>query len=217
MIQKAFGLVCILTFLSSCATPPAHRTSMSRSEQRQGYVQLFDGTGLDRWVVMGNPDGFQIVDGILHSGGGKGGEWLRTPKMYSDFILKLDWRVAPGGNSGVFIRCSKTGYPWETGHEIQISNEQPPRDDSHCTGALYGTVAVNPRPDESPNRWRSYEIRCQGKQITVLVDGVKVVDANMDEVEAIRNKPVRGYIGVQDSHTGPGKWVEYRNIRILEL
>ncbi len=210
ILAGVLGLV-----VAGCAC--GRKACAPRDEFEPGFVSLFNGETLDNWVVMGKAAGWKVRDGVIHSGGGRGGEWLRSVKQYGDFILRLEWKVSRGGNSGVFIRCKETGSPWDTGHEIQISNEQPPRDDLHCTGSLYGSVAVNPRPDETPNRWRQYEITCRGKRITVKVDGVTCVDAEMDKVPAIADKPLRGYLGVQDSHTGIGKFVEYRNIRIKEL
>ena len=183
-----------------------------------GFVPLFNGHNLDGWVIKGKKAGWKILDGgIIHSDGGKGGEWIRTEKKYSDFILKLEWKVAPGGNSGVFIRSADQGAPWVTGHEIQISNEQPPRDTSHCTGSLYGSVAVKPRPDETPEKWRKFEIHAVGKKIKVLVDGIQVIDADADKVKALQSRPLVGYVGLQDSHTGPGKTIQYRKIRIKDL
>ncbi len=180
----------------------------------EGFVKLFDGRSLEGWHVMGRPEGFTAVDGILRSESGKGGDWLRSDRQYGDFILRLDWRISPQGNSGVFIRCTEEGDPWVTGNEVQITHEH--RDDLHCTGSLYGRVAVAPRPDERPNVWHTYEIQCIGPRIRVIADGVPVVDVDKSEVPAMRDLPLRGYIGLQDSHN-PGGWVEFRNIRIKVL
>jgi len=205
---------------------------------KDGFVPLFNGRNLDGWVVMGDPAGFAVKEAVvesyvepsppretragtvktaavIHSDGEKGGQWLRSVRQYSDFILKVDWRVSRNGNSGVFIRCTEDGYPWVTGSEVQISNE--PRDDAHCTGSLYGSVAVRPRPDESADRWHTFEIQCVGNRITVISDGVKVVDADCDKIDALKNKPRAGYIGLQDSHAPKGSYIEYRNIRIKDL
>lgn len=190
---------------SACRIPPATR-------DKDGFQSLFNGKDLDGWVVMGNPAGFVVRDGVIRSDGETGGDWLRSTRQYADFVLKVDWRVSPNGNSGVFIRCAEDGYPWETGSEIQITNA--PRDDAHCTGSLYGSVAVNPRPDESADRWHTFEIRCAGPKITVLSDGVQVVSADCEEVDALRKRPRAGYIGLQDSHAPKGSCIEYRNIRI---
>lgn len=179
-----------------------------------GWTGLFTGEDIDDFVVMGKQEGFQITEeGVLHSDSGKGGNWLRSKKQYSDFVFHVEWKVAPNGNSGAFIRSKQEGAPWVTGHEIQITNA--PRDDLHCTGTLYGNVAANPRPDESPNVWHSFDIHCVGPLITVIVDGKRTLNVNQEEVEKIKNKPLVGYVGVQDSH-GAG-WIEYRNIWIKEL
>lgn len=208
------AFVCAGCCCPSVKSPPG---PVKHARPPAGFVHLFNGRNLDGWVIMGESEGWEAKDGVIRSEGGKGGNWLRSVKQYDDFILLLEWKVSPGGNSGVFVRCTEEGNPWETGHEIQISNERPPRDDMHCTGTLYGTVAVNPRPDETPNRWRKYEIACIGKKISVKVDGVQCVEADMDEVPAIGDKPLRGYVGLQDSHTGPGGVIEYRNIFIKEM
>ena len=144
-----------------------------------------------------------------------GKQSLEPIREFDDLVLRVQWRVSTDGNSGVFVRSKRQGSPWITGHEVQISNAL--RDDAHCTGSLYGSVAVKPRPDESPNRWHTFEIRCVGKRISVLADGVKVVDADGDKVAALKNKALAGYIGLQDSHAGKGCWIEYRNVRIKEL
>lgn len=183
-----------------------------------GWTPLFTGDGLGSFECVGAPEAYAVTEGgVLHSEGGLGGDWLRSRERYSDFVLHAEWRVSPGGNSGVFLRAATEGSPWETGHECQISNEQPPRDDLHCTGALYGEVAASPRPDETPEIWRTYEIHCVGPRITVLVDGARTLDVDAREIDAIREKPLVGHVGLQDSHTAAGCWVEYRNVWIKEL
>ncbi|MFA4030299.1 MAG: hypothetical protein GDYSWBUE_001941 [Candidatus Fervidibacterota bacterium] len=188
---------------------------LTEDEKREGWKLLFNGYDLSGWVVMGNKDGFYVKDGAIRSEGGKGGYWLRSEQQYGDFILKVEWRVSPKGNSGVFIRCPEKGNPWETGIEVQITNE--PRDELHCTGSLYGLVPVNPRPDESADKWHQFEIHCAGKRIVVLADGVKCVDAHMDKVPALKNKPMNGYIGLQDSHAPAPSYIEFRNIKLKDL
>ncbi len=183
-----------------------------------GWTPLFTGADLSNFDIVGSEAAYAVTeDGVLRSEGGLDGQWLRSKSEYADFVLHVEWRVSPGGNSGVFLRSAKDGNPWETGHECQISNEQPPRDDLHCTGTLYGNVAASPRPDETPEIWRTYEIHCVGPRITVIVDNARTLNVDATEVDAIREKPLVGYIGLQDSHTGEGYWVEYRNIRAKEI
>jgi len=180
----------------------------------EGFVPLFDGKTLNGWRKMGKPEGFKVVDGVIRSESGQGGWWLCSERVYGDFILRLEWRVAREGNAGVFIRCAREGKPWETGTEVQITNEH--RDDLHCTGSLYGRVAVDPRPDERAEVWHDFEIQCRGPHIRVFADGLPVVDVDQRQVPAMKDLPLKGYIGLQDSHN-PRGWIEYRNIRIKVL
>ena len=186
-----------------------------------GFEPLFNGKNFDGWVIMGKKEGWTINDAVIRSDGGQGGKWLRTKKQYNNFILKVDWKVSKGGNSGVFIRTdrdlelSPDGLRLTTGYEVQISNAR--RDDSHCTGSLYGFVAVKPRPNESADKWHTFEIRCQNNKVTVMSDGLQCIHFDQSTNEATKKKPVKGYIGLQDSHSPKGHYIEYRNVRIKTL
>ncbi|NLX13994.1 MAG: DUF1080 domain-containing protein [Phycisphaerales bacterium] len=180
----------------------------------EGFSPLFNGRDLDGWTIMGDPKGWKVQDEKIVSDVGFIGGWLRTNRVYGDFILRLQWRVSPGGNSGVFVRATTTGNPWISGCEIQITNH--PRDSLHCTGSLYGIVPVNPRPDETPEVWHDFEIHCHGPMYKVYVDNVPVIDVDARQVPALFARPMRGFIGLQDSHAANG-WIEFRNVRVKEL
>ncbi len=183
-----------------------------------GYIHLFNGENLDGWHIQGNPRGFGVEEGILRSEGGRGGNWMYwRPATFDDFELVVEWRVSSRGNSGVFIRVPAQGAPWRTGYEVQISNEQPPRNAHQCTGSLYDYAAVNPRPDETPEIWRTFVIRADGDRIQVKIDDETVVDYDQSQSDRTRNKPKQGFIGVQDSHAGEGSWVEFRTVKVRPL
>jgi len=180
-----------------------------------GFTPLFSGKDLSGWVLMGDAKGWKVVDGVIHSDAGNNGQWLRSEKEYVDFVLKVEWKVSEGGNSGVFIRAKKEDAPWVTGYEIQISN--PKQDESHCTGSLYSYVPVKKRPDESADKWHTFEITCQGSMIRIVSDGVECINYDQATGEKTKDKPVKGFIGLQDAHAAAGNTIEYRNIRIKEL
>jgi hypothetical protein len=202
-LAVAFGLCALSSVLSA---DPAE----------EGFVKVFDGKSLAGWKVMGKAEGFTAKDGVLRSEGAKGGNWIVLDKEYGDYILKLDWKVSKGGNSGVFIRCKTEGNPWETGYEVQILDDET-RDIEHCTGSLYGYFAVSKRPDTTPDVWHKFEIRCLGPKITIISDGQTIVDVDQSKNEKSKDKPVKGYIGLQDSHSTAGHYIEFRNIRIKEV
>ena len=181
-----------------------------------GYVSLFDGKSLAGWTVVGKPEGFLVKDGVLRSNGATGGNWIRSNKEYGDYILKMDWKVSKGGNSGVFIRCADKGNPWETGYEVQILDDET-RDDEHCTGSLYGYFKVDKRPDTTPDKWHAFEIRCIGSKLTIISDDTVCVDVDQAKNEKAKGKALKGFIGLQDSHSTAGHYIEFRNIRIKEV
>lgn len=187
-----------------------------------GFMSLFDGKNIsEHFVIKGDPSKWKVLDGVITSH--PGGDRIMSKRIYHDFVLRLEWNVSPQGNSGVFIRVpsQEDRRPWSTGFEVQITSA--PRDDSHCTGSVYGVTAVNPRPDETPDVWHTYEIRCFRDQVRVKSDGVVVVDMSYDDpryAEAMKTRPRSGYIGLQDSHVGKNdqnNTIKYRNIRIQPL
>jgi sugar phosphate isomerase/epimerase len=185
--------------------------------KEDGFVELLKPGSFEGWKFMGDPKGFWWTDDqTLRSESGKGGDWIRTEREYGDFALRVEWKVGEGGNSGVFIRCldKEKGWPWETGSEIQVSNE--PRDVGHCTGSLYGSASVNPRPDETADVWHEFYIECRGPRIRVFSDNVPVVDVDSRSIPGLAKRPSRGYIGLQDSHNRQS-YIEFRRVAVKEL
>ncbi len=210
--MKTSRMTLIVLLATLCLVGQAPRRSQADD---RGFVSLFNGKDFSGWVIMGKPEAWTIQNGVIRSEGARSGKWLRTEKQYANFVLKVEWRVSKGGNSGVFIRVAEKGLPWFTGYEVQITNA--PRDDAHCTGSLYGFVAVDPRPDESADTWHQFEIRCQDSHITVIADGVPCIDHDQSSSEKTSKKPLRGYIGLQDSHSPSGHYIEYRNVMLKVL
>ena len=102
--------------------------------------------------------------------------------------------------------------------EVQLLAPWTPwRDDLHCTGSLYGYVAVTNRPDETTGRWHQLEVVCDRKQIIIAVNGETCTWADMDRVESLRGKHLRGRIGLQGNHSDPQQWLKFRNLRLRDL
>ncbi len=199
---------------------PGFVPSATAIEPAEGpeWIRLFNGKDFDGWEFMGNKEAWQILPGgIIRSEGGKDGRWLRYAKEeFGDFVIRAQWRISKDGNSGLFLRANKDGNPWETGYEVQVLN-MPSRDDMHCTGSLYGCVPVAFRPDDSPEKWHEFEVQFRGQHVVVIMDQIKIIDAKAADYPVLKSRQLRGFIGLQDSHTDAGKWVEWRNIRVKKL
>ncbi|MFH1923400.1 MAG: family 16 glycoside hydrolase [Planctomycetota bacterium] len=212
---------------------PLPEAATSKAEQPEpGFVSLFDGKTLNGW--QGSTEHYFVEEGKLVSDLGdqmdpdqdEGN--LFSIQEYGDFVLRLEFRLEPGANSGVLIRSPQQGRLAYTGMEIQIL------DDSHppfaalehtrpwaLTGAVFGVVAPKLGHLKPAGQWNSMEILCQGPEVKITLNGVRVVDAALDEI-ASRTTPdgqdhpgllrKSGYIGFY-GYLGRGR-VEYRNIRI---
>ena len=90
-------LILVIAVLASCAAGCA-------AAGEDGFVSLFNGRDLSGWVVKGNAAAFRVEDGCMVSDGGLGGEWIRSEKPYSNFVLRMDWMLSKTGNSGILIR-----------------------------------------------------------------------------------------------------------------
>ncbi|MEX0727899.1 MAG: DUF1080 domain-containing protein [Planctomycetaceae bacterium] len=210
-------LIASLLFASLIVTlASSHGMSADEKKDETGFKPLFTADSFDGWKVMGKPEGFTITDGVLRSEGAKGGDWIRYETPLDDFALRLEWKISKEGNSGVFIRTLEKGNPWETGYEVQLY-DAPGREPQYGTGSLYGYFAPKPEPNHDPDVWHELEIICKGPQITVIADGVKVLDVDQMTSEKSKDKPLKGYLGLQDSHSTAGHSIEYRHVRVKRL
>ncbi|TDC60799.1 DUF1080 domain-containing protein, partial [Micromonospora sp. KC207] len=177
-----------------------------------GYTALYNGSTTG-WTQAG-PGGFTNTDATLSSYDGLGLYWYNA-KQFTNYSLKLDWRVAGDDNSGVFIGFPASSDPnsaMTNGYEVQIDATDAA---DRTTGAIYAVksadlaardAALNP-----PGEWNTYELLVEGERLQVLLNGVKINDfTNTDPARSLA-----GYVGIQNH--GPGDDVSYRNIRIKEL
>jgi hypothetical protein len=198
--------------------------ALAPAGDKDGFVQLFDGKSLDGWKVYGSKaDEWTVEDGMIVCQG-KGG-WLGTTKEYANFELKLEYRLKPGGNSGIYLRAPETGQISRAGMEIQILDDNDPKyvklDFYQYTGSIYHVVAPTQRAGKPPGQWNSMSIRADGRNVVVVLNGKKVVDADLDrclkDAAVAKEHPgltrTTGRIGLQ-SHTDR---VEFRNVWVKEL
>src|SRR5437868_10318815 len=102
---------------------PALRSEDKKAEAPAGFEPLFNGKDLSGWKVhAGKMDVWGADKGLLFVDG-RGGGWLMTEKQYSDFELRLEFKVPVKGNSGVALRAPLMGDPAYQGMEIQILDD----------------------------------------------------------------------------------------------
>jgi len=191
--------------------------------QADDWKPLFNGKDLTGWQnVGGKAESWKAADGILSCTGTGGGGWLSTDKEYSNYELELEFRVPPGGNSGVFLRAPHSGDPAYTGMEIQVLDDEAKeyatlQPYQYC-GGLYGIQAPAKRVSKKAGEWQKYHIEANGRHIKVTLNDTLLYDADLDTYKAAEaSHPgilrTGGYIGLQNHGSG----LDYRNLRIKEL
>jgi choline dehydrogenase-like flavoprotein/nitrite reductase/ring-hydroxylating ferredoxin subunit len=213
-----------------------------------GFQTLYGGNyAADGWnTVPGGSRNFFDVSGEAFPVLGAGVDtktpalgliWYAT-KMFSDFILRLDWKAYDNeANSGIFLRMPQpvvldAGF-YDSSIEVQIDEHGYDVENAvygsplHKTGAVYGVFparlwaakVVQPRDAGKSTFWNSCEITLQGGSIEVRLNGLLVSQGQLsnllsaDAPSAGKTKREEGYIGLQ-CHT---EVVQFRNIRIKEL
>jgi hypothetical protein len=211
--------------LQSHNSPLAFRNIFIRELPRPKTLwagSLFNGKDLAGWAVVGGKDGgWGVENGILFTTG-TGGGWLSTERTFDNFELRLDFRLPPGGNSGVFLRSPRQGDPAYTGMEIQVLDDAAPeyahlQPWQYC-GSVYGVEASRRRAVVKAGEWQQYRIVARGPHLAIHLNDQLIVDTDlrlhMEKAPAHPGLQRRsGYIGLQ-SHT---LRVEYRNIILKEL
>jgi hypothetical protein len=175
-------------------------------------ITLFGGQNLDGWKLTAPSaaNGWSVQDGVLinrpvqqdgkpHRSYGN----LRTEQEFEDFNIKLETRVAQGGNSGVYLRGI---------YEVQVTDSYGKKLDPHNMGAVYSRITPSVNAEKPAGEWQTLDITLAERHVTVLLNGTKIIDnaAIMGCTGgALWSDEFRpGPIYLQGDHTG----IEYRNI-----
>ena len=154
----------------------------------EGFRQLFDGKTLRGWKQVDTKgQGYTVDDGLLVCAADCGGRIL-TEEEFTDFTLRFEYRLAPGGNNGVNIRAPYEGRPAYAGMEIQILDDSDPQyarlRPAQFHGSIYGVVPARRGALKPPGAWNGEEIRCEGRRVRVTLNGN--VSVYIDKADAGR-------------------------------
>jgi hypothetical protein len=195
------------------------------------WRSLFDGRSLAGWHHLresGAPRGWAVVDGAI-TRTGPGGD-IVTAEQFGDFELELEWKVSPGGNSGIFYRVDPAApRTFESGPEMQVLDDAGHVDGrSRLTsaGAVYGLYPSPPGHTKPVGEWNVARIIARGPHVEHWLNGTRVAVYELGsaewEAKVKASKFVewpgygrarRGHIALQDH----GDVVAFRTIRIREL
>ena len=159
-----------------------------------------------------------------------------TRKEYENFVLDLEFKTAPGTNSGVIVYCSDSNDWIPNSVEIQIADDYAPRwakspKTWHCA-AVFGHLAPTKSAVKKPGEWNRMTVTCQGAKISVMLNGEPVTELDMKKWTSAKKNPdgsdippwlskplaelaTRGRIGLQGKHAGAP--IYFRNVKIKTL
>ncbi|MBQ8047311.1 MAG: DUF1080 domain-containing protein [Prevotella sp.] len=218
--------------------------SIAPEEEREGWKLLWDGKTTDGWRGAKLDEfprkGWTIGNGVLKVEKGNGGEAsnggdIVTTRTYKNFILKVDFKITEGANSGIkyFVKPDMNkGEGSAIGCEFQILDDLRHPDaklgvnGNRTLGSLYDLI---PAPTDKPfdiKAWNTAMVIVRGNHVEHWLNGVKLIEyeRNNQEWNALvayskyKNWPnfgnhAEGNILLQDH----GDEVWFKNVKILEL
>jgi hypothetical protein len=177
--------------------------TLTPEELAEGWLLLFDGETLFGWTAANKAD-WKVVDGEIVATEGEQG-LLRTTAQWGDYVLKLDYRIAAGGNggnSGVFLRTTPIANDMKRdAYEVNIASAE----NAFPSGSLVQRKRAEAVTEDAD--WHSFEVTADGGRFLVSRDGKSILDYTDP-------KPLgRGFIGLQFRF---GK-IEFRNVKLKPL
>ena len=228
-------IVCLASAVLCAACASTSSTVSSVSSVSSGsaieWRPLFDGKDLAGWRGYRSatpPAGWRVVDGTLVREG-PGGDII-TAETFANFELAIEWKITPGGNSGIMYRVTEDAQaPYETGPEMQVLDDERHADGrSRLTsaGSLYALYPAPAGVVKPAGAWNAARVVVNGNHVEHWLNGTKTVEAEIgsdDWNQRVASskfrrwpgfgKAKRGHIALQDH----GDWVAYRNIQIRVL
>jgi hypothetical protein len=170
-----------------------------------GWISLFDGTTLFGWVSNNPGINWKVENGAITADSGPIG-LLVTTVPWADYELVCEYRLAPKGNSGIFLRTPpEPKDPGKDCYEVNIADGHP---DGFLTGSLVGRKTADKQIIGSGD-WQTLHVTARGNRLTIAHNGTKILDYEDSSSEPL----LRGRIGLQKN---AGK-VEFRKVNLKPL
>ena len=206
--------------------------TLSPAEQEAGWQLLFDGKNLDQWRTYGQQNvksAWQIENGTMVLTRRGGGD-LISRESFTNFELQLQWKIAQGGNSGIFFNADESELPiYVHAPEIQILDDARHPDNKQAnrrSGSLYDLIAAPASSQKPAGTWNEVVISHHNGHLQAWQNNVKTVDIDLRSNEfrqLVRTSKFAdwpgfaendgGHIGLQDH----GDVVSFKNLKVRLL
>ena len=186
----------------------------------KGWVTLYNGKDLTGWQTTGNWLPQKNGSLLIKPRSGERGwqrysAYLWSKKKYKDFVLHVEYKYPPKGNSGIHFRVGDLKNPVNTGIEAQVLDSYGKKKMGHHDhGGIIRTVGASKNMSKKAGEWNTMILTCKGHHLKVQLNGEQIVDIHLDKTP-MKDRPLEGHIGLQD-HGEPNN-LHFRNIKIKEL
>jgi hypothetical protein len=202
--------------------PPDEANDILRAHGAAAFVEVFNGKDFTGWD--GPLANYEVRDGTIVCRPHKGGN-IFTKAVYSDFVVRLEYWLPPGGNNGLAIRYPGKGHVATLALcEVQVLDDDAPQyaklDARQYNGSAYGMVAAHRGYLRPTGRWNFIEVTARGPTLRVELNGTRILDTDLSKVTSFKgNEPhpgkdrTEGHFGLC-GHNDP---VAFRHIAIKPL
>ncbi len=197
------GYIC----LQSEGVPICFRNIRVKDLDAEPILALFDGKDLANWKLDEEAaEHWTVKEGVIDYDGKNRDLW--TKREFGDFTLWVDWLLPETADSGIYLRGSSKSQVNIWCDPMGSGEVWGYRTDGSLSEALRKAATPITRADKAVGQWNTFEISMKGSRLTVLLNGVKVID----DAELPGVKP-KGPIALQHH----GDRVQFRSIYIKEM
>ena len=232
MTHRAFAGAAFLATLLAASPVAAQMNTLTKKEAAHGWRLLFDGQTMADWrgyKMADLPAGWRVEDGIIVKD--SSAEDIVTRDSFANFELTMDWKLAKGGNSGIFYRGTEEyDHIYWSAPEYQLLDDANAPDGTSRLTSAGADYALYPSPagiEHPAGEWNHARIIVRGDHVEHWMNGKKLLSYTFGSADWAAKekaskfgkwpnygKASRGLIGVQGDHNGR---LELRNIKIRVL
>lgn len=204
--------------------PGAEANAMLRKKDGPEFKSAFNGVDFEGWA--GPVDNYTVTEGAILCKKGKGGT-IFTKEDYSDFQVRLEFKLPKGGNNGLAIRYPGNGDTAYVGMcELQVLDDDYEKatnskiDPRQTHGSAYGMVAAHRGYQRPVGEWNYQEVTVKGSNIKVELNGTVILDTDLSKVTEFMANSAHPGKDIKSGHfglAGHNDPVLFRNLSIRKL
>ena len=203
---------------------PSHEANLILATRGdEGFDSIFNGRDLTGW--SGPVEQYEVINGAVLCKPGHGGN-IYTDAVYDDFVVRLEFRLPPGGNNGLAIRYPGEGNAAYDGMtELQVLDTNHPiyagwLKPTQYHGSAYGIKAAHNGYLRPTGQWNFQEVTVQGSTIKVELNGTVILDVDVSTITEYaggREHPGKDRTSGHFGFAGHRDPVRFRGMRIKRL